>query len=216
VLAASLVQGQSTKALLGIFVFVGYIVGAALAAFLLRQERHNTPGWSSQVTYTLGIQLFLLLALFFGTYANYNYSSLNTGLVSLVLIAALSMGIQFICAKHVNRTGVVTTIVTGTLSNLISRLINRDESTTSTEPISIESLTVTEQTKHKSRHPIKTTLFLTFVWVGYLTGAASSAAALLLVSRSSAAAIPFILVLIVVSYAAIKQLHESSGHIRKV
>jgi uncharacterized membrane protein YoaK (UPF0700 family) len=42
VLAASLVQGQSTKALLGIFVFVGYIVGAALAAFLLRQERHST------------------------------------------------------------------------------------------------------------------------------------------------------------------------------
>ena len=33
VLAAYLVQGHSTKALLGIFVFVGYIPGAALAAF---------------------------------------------------------------------------------------------------------------------------------------------------------------------------------------
>jgi uncharacterized membrane protein YoaK (UPF0700 family) len=147
------------------------------------------------------------LALFFGTYANYNYSSLNTGLVSMVLIAALSMGIQFICAKHVNRSGVVTTIITGTLSNLISRLINRGE-LTSDDLTSVEPSTVTQQSKHKFKHPTNTTLFLIFVWVGYFTGAASSAAALLLVSRSSAAAIPFVLVLVVMSYAGMRQLRK--------
>jgi uncharacterized membrane protein YoaK (UPF0700 family) len=44
VLGASLAQGESTKALLGIFVFIGYILGTALATFLLRNEVHNTVG----------------------------------------------------------------------------------------------------------------------------------------------------------------------------
>jgi uncharacterized membrane protein YoaK (UPF0700 family) len=64
VLGASLAQGESTKALLGIFIFIGYILGAALAYFLLRAERHNTLGLSTKAIYTLGIEMVLLLALF--------------------------------------------------------------------------------------------------------------------------------------------------------
>ena len=41
-LGASLAQGESTGALLGILIFIGYILGAALATFLLRKEVHNT------------------------------------------------------------------------------------------------------------------------------------------------------------------------------
>ena len=67
VLAASLVQGQSTKALLGIFVFVGYIPGAALAAFFLRQEKRNILEWTNRLTQTLGIEVILLLTLVLGT-----------------------------------------------------------------------------------------------------------------------------------------------------
>jgi uncharacterized membrane protein YoaK (UPF0700 family) len=37
VLAAYVVQGHSTRALLGIFVFVGYLPGEALATYLLRK-----------------------------------------------------------------------------------------------------------------------------------------------------------------------------------
>jgi uncharacterized membrane protein YoaK (UPF0700 family) len=94
VLGASLAQGESTKALLGIFVFIGYILGAALAVFLLRAERHNTEILSSKVTCTLGIELVLLLALFFGIYANHDYFSFTIGLVSLILIASFSMEIS--------------------------------------------------------------------------------------------------------------------------
>jgi hypothetical protein len=50
VLAAYLVQGHSTKALLGIFVFVGYIPGAALAALFLKQEKHNSADSLGVVT----------------------------------------------------------------------------------------------------------------------------------------------------------------------
>jgi uncharacterized membrane protein YoaK (UPF0700 family) len=65
VLGASLAQGDSTKALLGIFIFIGYMLGTALATFLLRKEVHNTVGLSTEITYMLGIELVLLSALFF-------------------------------------------------------------------------------------------------------------------------------------------------------
>jgi uncharacterized membrane protein YoaK (UPF0700 family) len=86
VLGASLVQGESTKALLGIFVFVGYIPGAALAAFLLRQEKQERPKWTRWVTQILGIEVISLLILALGTYVNHNYSSFNIGLVTLVFL----------------------------------------------------------------------------------------------------------------------------------
>jgi uncharacterized membrane protein YoaK (UPF0700 family) len=89
VLAAYLVQGHSTKALLGIFVFVGYIPVAALAALFLKQEKHNTE-WTKRVTQTLGIEAIFLMVL--GTYFSHNYSSFN---IYLVFLAALSMGIQY-------------------------------------------------------------------------------------------------------------------------
>ncbi|MGB8933486.1 MAG: YoaK family protein [Candidatus Nitrosopolaris sp.] len=96
VLAAYLVQGHSTKALLGIFAFVGYIPGAALAALFLKQEKHNTE-WTKRVTQTLGIEAIFLMVLVVGTYFSHNYSSFN---VYLVFLAALSMGIQYTCAKQ--------------------------------------------------------------------------------------------------------------------
>jgi uncharacterized membrane protein YoaK (UPF0700 family) len=199
VLGASLVQGESMRAYLGIIVFVGYILGAALAAFLLRQEIRSTVGWSTRVTRTLGIELILLLGLFLSTY-------LDSGLVFLVLLAAFSMGIQFICAKHVNRSGVVTTMITGTLSSLISRLVDRRKSiSAAADQDNSESLTLADGNKHRLKSSTETTLFLVVVWGGYFAGAISSAAALFFVSRTASAAIPFVLLFLVVSYAGISQ-----------
>jgi uncharacterized membrane protein YoaK (UPF0700 family) len=212
VLGASLVQGQSTRALLGIFVFIGCIKGAAMAAFILRKERKNAPSWSARVTYTLGIELALLLVLFLGTYFNHNYSTLHIGLISLLLVASFSMGIQFICAKHINRIGVVTTMITGTLSSFISHLVNhRDEQEISfaNQDKDDPSITNKEQFKYKFHSPSETTLFLVTVWIGYFSGAILSASVLLYVSLHAAIAIPFIIVLLVVSYAIFKQLKPS-------
>jgi uncharacterized membrane protein YoaK (UPF0700 family) len=120
------------------------------------------------------------------------------------------MGIQFVCAKHVNRSGVVTTIITATVSNLASRLVSQSKPT-STSINTIDSVNVIGGIKHKwLGRPSETTLFLMIAWVGYFTGAISSGAALFFSSRSAAAAIPFMLVLIVVSYVATKQLRKKS------
>jgi uncharacterized membrane protein YoaK (UPF0700 family) len=152
------------------------------------------------------------LTLFFGIYINHDYSSFNVGLVSLLIVASFSMGIQFVCAKHVNRFGVVTTVITATVSNLVSRLVSQTQPT-STGMNNVESVNAAEGVKHTRwwGRPSETTLFLMITWAGYFTGAASSGAALFFSSRSAAAAIPFVLVLIVVSYAVTKELRKN-GH----
>jgi uncharacterized membrane protein YoaK (UPF0700 family) len=195
VLAAYLVQGHSTKALLGIFVFVGYIPGAALAALFLKQEKHNTE-WTKRVTQTFGIEAIFLMVLVVGTYFSHNNSSFN---IYLVFLAALSMGIQYTCAKQVNRMGVITTMVTGTLSSLVSRLVDRSKNTGLTTGAAHE--------KREYLYPTETTVFLASVWGGYFVGGASSVA-LLSVSRTAAAALPLVLVLFVVAYARIKQAEK--------
>jgi uncharacterized membrane protein YoaK (UPF0700 family) len=204
VLAAYLLQGHPTRALLGIFVFVGYLPGEVLATYLLRKEKRKTLEWTKRVTKTLGIEAIPLLALVVGTYLNHDYS-LNIGLATLVFLAAFSMGIQYRCAKQVN-TSVITTMITGTLSSLVSRLVDRGEPPSSDLKNS-SSTTGPLHVKHVFRRPSETTVFLASVWGAYFVGAASSAA-VLIVSRTAAAAIPLVLILIVVAYAGIKQGKE--------
>ncbi len=109
------------------------------------------------------------------------------------------MGIQYTCAKQVNRIGVITTMVTGTLSSLVSRLVDRSKDT--------GLRTAAAHVKREHLYPNETTVFLASVWGGYFAGAASSVA-LLIVSRTAAAALPLVLVLFIVAYARIKQAEK--------
>src|SRR5689334_10456049 len=59
----------------------------------------------------------------------HDFSSFNIALVLLLITASFSMGVQFVCAKCVNKSGEVTTIITGTVSNLVSRLVSQIQST---------------------------------------------------------------------------------------
>jgi len=119
----------------------------------------------------------------------------------------LSRGIQYACAKQVNRIGVVTTMITGTLASLVSRIVHRREL-----PMSYDqknsglntAAAATGQNKNQLWHPTETTIFLVSVWGGYFAGAIMSVAALF-VSRSAAATIPLVLVVIVVGYSGIRQ-----------
>lgn len=152
--------------------------------------------------------MVLLLVLVLGSHFNHNYPTFNTGLVSLLLVASFSMGIQFICAKHINRIGVVTTMITGTLSGFISRLVNREEpSTASANQNKDDASSITKDDfKYKFHSPSEATLFLVTIWISYFGGAILSTTVLLYVSCNTAIAIPFLIVLLVVSYAIFKQL----------
>lgn len=125
--------------------------------------------------------------------------SRSRGCTTGTLLAAVSMGIQYTCAKQVNRIGVITTMVTGTLSSLVSCLVDRSKDT------GLRTAAAHEKREHL--YPNETTVFLASVWGGYFAGAASSVA-LLIVSRSAAAALPLVLVLFIVAYARIKQAEK--------
>jgi uncharacterized membrane protein YoaK (UPF0700 family) len=90
-------------------------------------------------------------------------------------------------------------MVTGTLSSLVLRLVDRSKNT--------GLMTNAVHVKHENLYPTETTIFLASVWGGYFAGGASSVA-LLSVSRTAAAALPLVLVLFVVIYARIKQAEK--------
>jgi hypothetical protein len=90
-------------------------------------------------------------------------------------------------------------MVTGTLSSLVSRRVDRSRDTGLTSSAT--------HVKHEYLYPTETTVFLASVWGGYFAGGASSVA-LLSVSRTAAAALPLVLVLFVVAYARTKQAQK--------
>jgi len=180
-LGVSLVQGQFVEAALRAFVFVGYIPGAALAAFLLRNEKRDAFVWSRRVTDILMIEVVLLFGLLVGFAFNHNNTSVDADVAALIFLSAFCMGIQYMCAKQVNRSGVASTIVATPIMVFVSRLIN---------PVEL-------------RRFDETTIFLAAVWGTYFVGAVASAVAVVFVSRILAEAIPLGLVLFVVAYAGI-------------
>ena len=98
------------------------------------------------------------------------------------------MGIQYACAKQVNRIGVVTTMITGTLASLVFRIVHRIELLMSYDPknpdVNIDPL---GHAKNHLWHPFEMAIFLVSVCGGYLAGAVMSVADLF-VSHSAVAA----------------------------
>lgn len=97
---------------------------------------------------------------------------------SLLLLSRWEFSLS---AKHVNRSGVVTTIITATVSNLVSRVVSQSQPTSAGMNNTGRSVNVAERVGHKwlwKWHSTETTLFLMITWIGYFIGAASSGAAL--------------------------------------
>lgn len=206
VLAASLIQGESTTAILGISVFGGYLCGASLAAFLFKRKANNDKGWDIEVTYILGIELIVLLLLFTQSYFHRFDSYLNLDSILMVITASFAMGIQFICARHVNRIGVITTMITGTLSNAIYRLINKEEHSQSIPSKDAnKSSSSKESNKSQTDGHKRTTFYLFIVWIGYFIGAAIMTLILVNSTLFFATSLPFALMLFIFFYAVLRQ-----------
>jgi hypothetical protein len=110
------------------------------------------------------------------------------------------MGIQYTCAKQVNRIGVIRYSHDGhryAFKPCFTHCGSKNTGLT----------TGAAHVKHEYLYPNETTIFLASVWGGYFVGDASSVA-LLSVSRTAAAALPLVLVLFVVAYARIKQAEK--------
>lgn len=206
VLAASLIQGESTTTVLGISVFIGYLSGASLAAFLFKRKSKTEVGWDIQVTYILCIELIVLIFLFTLAYFHIFDSSFNIKSILMVTTASFGMGIQFICARHVNRIGVITTMITGTLSNAIYRLINREGHFLSIAGKDIENSSEPKKIAiSKMDSQRRTTIYLLTVWMGYFIGAAIMTLFLIHLPLYVATTLPIALMIFIFSYAMLNQ-----------
>jgi uncharacterized membrane protein YoaK (UPF0700 family) len=103
---------------------IGYIAGAALAAFLTRKVREGSS-WPRAVSYTLALESALLAAAavawaLVGRHAAQPGST--PGLNLLLGCVALAIGIQSGAMLQLRIPGIVTTYITGTWTNLTSGL----------------------------------------------------------------------------------------------
>ncbi len=103
---------------------VGYVAGAALAAFLTRKVREGS-GWPRAVSYTLALESALLVAAAIGWALVGRHAARpgsTPGLNVLLGCVALAIGIQSGAMLQLQIPGIVTTYITGTWTNLTSGL----------------------------------------------------------------------------------------------
>jgi uncharacterized membrane protein YoaK (UPF0700 family) len=103
---------------------IGYIAGAALAAFLTRKVREGSS-WPRAVSYTLALESALLAAaaVAWALVGRHTAQPGSTpGLNLLLGCVALAIGIQSGAMLQLRIPGIVTTYITGTWTNLTSGL----------------------------------------------------------------------------------------------
>lgn len=120
-----------------------YIAGAALAAFITRNDREG-HGWPRAVSYTLAMESVLLIAAAIAWALigrNVTEPGSTPGLDVLLGCVALAIGLQSGAMLQLRVPGVVTTYITGTWTNLIDglmRFVTRKQRCSSGEKIESE------------------------------------------------------------------------------
>ncbi|GGH77771.1 uncharacterized membrane protein YoaK (UPF0700 family) [Pullulanibacillus pueri] len=113
----SLVNAKDLAPLGYLVALLGFMLGVAVGAFVLRHKRHVT-GLNTTVLLTLCIE-FIGLALF-GLLVSF-VTSPNHYL--LIVLLALSMGVQGTTARRLGVNGVPTTVITSTTTGMIESLV---------------------------------------------------------------------------------------------
>lgn len=122
-LGLALARGHGLAALRSAVVLVGYDVGVALGALIV--ERRQRPVlWPTAVTAAVALEAVLLLSLGGGWYLS-GIAPSGAPLFALLLLSALSMGVQSAAVRRLGVPGVATTYVTGTLTSAAAGLIDR-------------------------------------------------------------------------------------------
>lgn len=104
---------------------VGYVTGAALAAYLTRHVREG-GGWQRAVSGTLAVESVFLIATAIGwAFAGRRATQPGStpGLDVLLGTVALAIGMQSGAMLQLRIPGIVTTYITGTWTNLTSGLV---------------------------------------------------------------------------------------------
>jgi uncharacterized membrane protein YoaK (UPF0700 family) len=132
---------------------VGFLAGAAVGAWVVERD-HSDGLWPRAVTLALLLESLLLLAFAAGWYLAHDTLATATTRAALIVLSAFAMGVQSAAVIRLEITGIATTYLTGTLTNLVARLMGRS--------------------RRKSK-PFRQSALLATVWIVYIGGAVAAA-----------------------------------------
>jgi uncharacterized membrane protein YoaK (UPF0700 family) len=115
-LGLSLVHANGLKPVGYLIALLGFMLGVAIAAIVLRKKRHET-GLNPIVTLAMGLELCSFIV--FGILS---YTSL-TGHFLFVILLSFAMGVQATLARRIGVNGVPTTVITSTTTGLVEALV---------------------------------------------------------------------------------------------
>jgi uncharacterized membrane protein YoaK (UPF0700 family) len=192
-LGMAVVQADSYTVMRSGLALVGFLLGGILSAYIVERD-HSEDIWPRTVTLALGLEWVLLL-----TFAvSWQYVSAvwspHVARAILIVLAALAMGVQSVAVRRLDVSGIVTTYMTGTLTNMVTRLVARRNFRRATTP---------QYSRGAGGHPGQPTYgtgLLLAVWGVYMGGAGAAA---LLLEQVWVLVCPLVLVLLVILTAAI-------------
>jgi uncharacterized membrane protein YoaK (UPF0700 family) len=189
-LGLALVQAESQAALRAALALVGFLVGGALGAWVV--ERGESGGlWPPSVTVALGLEWGILIAFAVVWLFISGDPPTPSATAALIVLSALAMGVQSTAARRLDVSGIATTYITGTLTNLAARLVGW------VHHVGARLNLV------QSVRPAHGAVLLAAVWLVYAGGAAVAAAATIL-DRALAVVLPIAVVMIVIVTAALR------------
>jgi uncharacterized membrane protein YoaK (UPF0700 family) len=179
-LAIGLAQLDFDAAARSSVALAGFLAGAAVGAWIVERDRAEGV-WPRAVTLALTVES-VILCVFAAGWQSAGDAPAPLPLAILIGLAALGMGVQSAAVRRLEVSGIATTYITGTLTQLVARFMR---------PTAQNGDSI-------SRHG----LLLGAVWIVYFGGAAAAAIDLRL-SALVAQLLPIAIIVCVVVIAAI-------------
>ena len=179
-LAIGLAQLDIDAAVRSTVALAGFLAGAAMGAWIVERDQAKDV-WPRAVTRALTVES-VLLCVFAAVWQWVGDAPAPLPLAMLIGLAAVGMGVQSAAVRRLEVSGIATTYITGTLTQLVARFMRP----------------TAENSDARSRHG----MLLGAVWVVYFGGAATAAIDLRL-SPLVAQLLPVAVIVCVVIIAAI-------------
>jgi len=179
-LAIGLAQLDALAAVRSSVALAGFLAGAAVGAWIVERDR-SEDAWPRVVTLALAVEAVILCVLAAG-WQSVGEAPAALPLAMLIALSAIAMGIQSAAVRRLEVSGIATTYITGTLTQLVARFMRP----------------TLQNSGPRSRHG----MLLGAVWVVYFGGAVVAAIDLRL-SSLVAQLLPIAVIVCVVIIAAV-------------
>jgi uncharacterized membrane protein YoaK (UPF0700 family) len=124
-LGLSLSEGRDAETWRTLFSLLSFVIGTCIGGWMCRGVTRKEH-WTAQITWVISLEAVLLLihavlAVFFAP------EELSVYVYPFIALLGLAMGLQGAAASHLGIPGVVTTVVTGTLTSLFTGIMKAFE-----------------------------------------------------------------------------------------